>query len=84
MNGLKTDRGARNRELILTAQGEDEELSMRATEILVEENAGLVRSIAYRFRDRGVEVDDLVQIGTIGMIKAIRSFSPDREVVFST
>ena len=84
MNGLKTDRGARNRELILTAQGEDEELAMRATEILVEENAGLVRSIAYRFRDRGVEIDDLVQIGTIGMIKAIRSFSPDREVVFST
>lgn len=84
MNGLKTERGARNRELILKAQGADESEAMRAMEILVQENIGLVRSIAYRFRDRGVELEDLVQIGTIGMIKAIRSFSFEREVVFST
>ncbi len=84
MNGLKTERGARNGELILKAQGADESEAMRAMEILVQENIGLVRSIAYRFRDRGVELEDLVQIGTIGMIKAIRSFSFEREVVFST
>lgn len=84
MNGLKTERGARNGELILKAQGADESEAMRAMDILVQENIGLVRSIAYRFRDRGVELEDLVQIGTIGMIKAIRSFSFEREVVFST
>lgn len=52
--------------------------------ILVEENLGLVRSVALRFLGRGTEFDDLMQIGTIGMIKAIRSFSPDRGTLFST
>lgn len=51
---------------------------------LVEENMGLVRSIARRFLDRGTEYDDLVQIGTIGMIRAIRSFSLERGTAFST
>ena len=45
---------------------------------------GLVRSIAFRFRDRGTDIDDLIQIGTIGMIKAVRSFQFEREVAFST
>ena len=51
---------------------------------LVEENMGLVRSIARRFLDRGTEYEDLVQIGTIGMIRAIRSFSLERGTAFST
>ena len=85
MNGcLKTKRGSRNFDLIYRAQGEDEEDAMLALELIIEENMGLVRSIALRFRDRGTDYDDLVQIGTIGMIKAVRSFSFDREVVFST
>ena len=45
-----------------------------ALEELVKENMGLVKSIVVRFHDRGVEYDDLVQIGAIGMIKAARSF----------
>ena len=45
---------------------------------------GLVRSIALRFKDRGVEYEDLVQIGSIGMLKAIRSFDIERGTVFST
>lgn len=84
MNSVKSERGARNLELILRAQGEDERDSMEALSELVEENGGLVRSIALRFRDRGVEFDDLYQIGTVGMIKAARSFSVEREVAFST
>lgn len=85
MNGcLKTERGSRNLDLIYRAQGEDEEDAMLALETIIEENIGLVRSIALRFRDRGTDYEDLVQIGTIGMIKAVRSFSFDREVVFST
>ena len=55
-----------------------------AEAMLVEENAGLVRSVARRFLDRGTEYEDLLQIGTIGMIKAIRSFSPERGTAFST
>ena len=65
-----------NRELIALAQadgGESDE-AMAATERLIEENRGLVKKIALRFCDRGVELDDLMQIGSIGMIKAIRSF----------
>ena len=52
--------------------------------LLVEENMGLVHTVARRFLDRGTEFEDLVQIGTIGMIKAIRSFSPERGTMFST
>ena len=55
-----------------------------AEEILIQENMGLVRRIAQRFLDRGTEYEDLVQIGTIGMIKAIRSFSLERGTAFST
>lgn len=55
-----------------------------AEEMLVEENMGLVRSVVLRFLGRGTEYDDLMQIGTIGMIKAIRSFSVDHGTLFST
>jgi RNA polymerase sporulation-specific sigma factor len=56
----------------------------RATEELMTNNLGLVRSIALKFKDRGVEYDDLVQIGSIGMLKAIRSFDLEKGTVFST
>lgn len=73
-----------NRELLILAQGADEEAAMRATEELLEINKGLVRSIVQRFRDRGVDLEDLMQIGVIGMIKAIRSFDFERGTAFST
>ena len=73
-------RYAANPELILRAQAEDE----AAMEELVMLNMGLVRSLALRFRDRGTEMEDLIQIGTIGMIKAIRSFDLSRGTTFST
>lgn len=73
-------RSERNRDLIARAQaGED-----AAMEALVIENAGLVRSLAQRFCGRGTEFEDLIQIGTIGMIKAVRSFSLERGTAFST
>ena len=55
-----------------------------ALEEIISSNLGLVKSIALRFRDRGVEYEDLVQIGTIGMIKAARSFDFSYDTVFST
>lgn len=51
---------------------------------LIEQNSGLVTGIAHRFRGRGVDFEDLVQIGNIGMIKAIRSFDLSRGNAFST
>ena len=55
-----------------------------ATEALVRDNIGLVRSIALRFKDRGVDYEDLVQIGSLGMLKAIRSFDLSMGTSFST
>ena len=71
---------AQNRELIARAQAGDEEAAAR----LIEYNGGLVRSIAMRFRDRGTETEDLIQIGMMGMVKAIHSFDIERGTAFST
>ena len=68
-----------NRALIFEAQGGDEEASSRATEELIKTNQGLIRNIALRFRERGTDFEDLMQIGTIGMIKAIYLQKKKRE-----
>ena len=75
-----------NVELIRRAKedGGESEDAMKATSELIEKNQGLVKKIAMRFCGRGVELEDLIQIGTIGMIKAIRSFDIDRGTCFST
>ncbi len=74
------DRHAKNMEWIALAQKGDKQ----AMEHLVVENMGLVRSVALKFRDRGTEYEDLVQIGCMGMMKAIRSFDISRGTAFST
>lgn len=75
---------ADNRRLIAIAQSGDEAESEAATAELLYANTGLLRNLCARFRDRGVESEDLMQIATIGMIKAIRSFDLDRGTCFST
>ncbi|MFE7511305.1 SigB/SigF/SigG family RNA polymerase sigma factor [Streptomyces sp. NPDC057540] len=50
---------------------------------LVELNLSLVKFAARRFRNRVEPVEDIVQVGTIGLIKAINRFDPDRAVDFS-
>ena len=55
-----------------------------ATEALLVANGGLVRNIAARFEGRGVDREDLIQIGSIGLLKAIRTFDPERACAFST
>ena len=80
----KNNYTANNAALIALAQSENETEAMNATEKLIEANLGLVRSIAVRFRERGVDMEDLIQIGIIGMIKAIRSFDLERGTGFST
>ena len=51
---------------------------------IMELNSGLVNGIAHRFKGRGCEFEDLVQIGSIGLLKAIRSFDLSRGNAFST
>ena len=77
-------RTGRHYELLRAAQSEDPAASSAATETLLCENMGLVRSAAQRFRDRGCEYEDLLQIGTMGMLRAIRVFDLSRGTAFST
>ena len=55
-----------------------------ARDTLFEENTGLIYSVARRFLGRGVEMEDLFQIGSIGLLKAVDKFDPAVEVRFST
>jgi RNA polymerase sporulation-specific sigma factor len=67
-------------ELIEMAKAGDKQ----AQALLVENNVGLVWSIVRRFQNRGHEIDDLFQIGCIGLMKSIYKFDSSFEVKFST
>lgn len=69
-----------NKELIKLAQRGDD----YATDKLVKQNSALVWSIVKRFLRRGVEAEDLYQIGCIGLIKAVRKFDVSYNTAFST
>lgn len=58
--------------------------SKEALSDLVSANMGLIKSVALRFMGRGAELEDLIQIGSIGMIKAARSFDFSYNTEFST
>lgn len=62
----------------------DEDERLRYREQLVDQYIGLVEFLARRFRNRGEPLDDLIQVGTIGLLKAIDRFDLDRAVEFST
>ena len=66
--------------LIKLAQKGNEE----AKSTLLRENSPLVKSVIRRYRGKGVDYDDLYQLGCIGFLKAIRNFSFDFNVKFST
>ncbi|MDE6743957.1 MAG: SigB/SigF/SigG family RNA polymerase sigma factor [Lachnospiraceae bacterium] len=51
---------------------------------LIEQNLGLVRHIVKRYQGRGCDMEDLFQIGVIGLIKAVDHFDLGRDVRFST
>ncbi|WEH37719.1 SigB/SigF/SigG family RNA polymerase sigma factor [Streptomyces sp. AM 4-1-1] len=55
-----------------------------ARNTLIEMNVSLVRYAASRFRNRGDDTEDIIQVGTIGLIKAIDRFDLSREVEFAT
>ena len=55
-----------------------------ARDTIFEENIGLIWSIVKRFQHRGVELEDLFQIGSIGQLKAVDKFDLSYDVKFST
>ncbi len=67
-------------ELIARSQAGDS----TATETLVEENTGLIWSVARRFMGRGAEPDDLYQLGCLGFLKAVEGFDLQYGTQFST
>ena len=67
-------------ELIRKAQEGDEE----AKALIIEQNTGLVKKIALKFLSSEYETDDLIQIGYMGLLKAVYKFEPEYDVMFST
>lgn len=66
--------------LILASQAGDQ----KARDQLVEENTGLIWSVTRRFIGRGVESDDLFQLGCLGFLKAVDGFDTQYGTQFST
>lgn len=71
---------ADNRTLIRHAQDGDE----KARTTVIEDNLPLVWSVARRFQNRGYELEDLFQIGCLGLIKSIDKFDLEQNVQLST
>jgi len=55
-----------------------------AREVLIEKNLGLIHHIVRRFAGRGHDLEDLFQVGSIGLMKAIDKFDLSLQVRFST
>ena len=75
---LATDEEAR----CLALLGSEDDALAKAT--LIERNLRLVVYIARKFENTGINVEDLISIGTIGLIKAINTFRPDKKIKLAT
>lgn len=67
-----------------TLLGQLEQGDERAKQILIERNLRLVVYIARRFENTGVNLEDLISIGTIGLIKAVGTFKADKNIKLAT
>ncbi|MBB6455039.1 RNA polymerase sporulation-specific sigma factor [Salirhabdus euzebyi] len=57
---------------------------MAARSILIERNLRLVVYIARKFENTGINIEDLISIGTIGLIKAVNTFNPEKKIKLAT
>ena len=73
------DREAEQQAIWALAAGSEE-----AASLLIEHNLRLVVYIARRFENTGIHIEDLISIGTIGLIKAIHTFKPDKNIKLAT
>ena len=55
-----------------------------ARSTMIERNLRLVVYIARKFENTGISIEDLISIGTIGLIKAVKSFNPDKNIKLAT
>lgn len=78
---MTTGAGRTDRELLRRYHGGGD---LEARERLIEQYLPLVRSLARRYANRGEQLEDLVQVGSIGLIKAIDRFDVDRGVELTT
>ena len=79
-NDIKVLKESEKIELLKKARKAD----MKARDELIKGNLRLVLSVIQRFQNRGESMDDLFQVGVIGLIKAIDNFNLDLQVKFST
>lgn len=61
-----------------------EQGELLARQTLIERNLRLVVYIARRFENTGINIEDLISIGTIGLIKAVNTFRPDKKIRLAT
>ena len=73
-------KGEQEREVLARMEKGDEE----AKRLLIERNLRLVVFIARRFENTGVNLEDLISIGTIGLIKAIGTYRSDKNIKLTT
>lgn len=64
--------------------GEDEEKREWAKQVLIERNLRLVAHIAKKYQGTDVDMEDLISIGTVGLIKALFSFNPEKQSKLGT
>ena len=69
-----------NSSIVLKAKQGDN----NAKNSLIEENSPLIKSVIKRYKNKGVEYEDLYQLGCIGFLKAINNYNPSFDVKFTT
>lgn len=67
-------------DLVRRAQKDDDQ----AKEVLIERNSRLIKSVIRRYKNKGVEYEDLYQLGSLGFLKAITNFDETFNVKFTT
>jgi len=72
----------RGKETELTTRLDEGDKSVRGT--LIEHNLRLVAYIARRFENTGINIEDLISIGTIGLIKAVNTYRSDKNIKLAT
>ena len=73
---------SREEEIALMRRANQGDNAARAT--LIERNLRLVVYIARKFENTGISIEDLISIGAIGLIKAVNSFDPDKNIKLAT
>lgn len=75
---------AKEAQLLEDLKSDNEKISEKAKNILVERNLRLVVYIAKRFDNTGIGIEDLISIGTLGLMKAINTFNCEKNIKLAT